>query len=162
MSNQCYTYCAVFHFILGGEGNTSQSTEGSSGPPPPPPSDSSGMCIVYIYSRLFPQRLYIYQTQKLCNYISTVLTIQRHVTLAHYYGKRWCQPSAWSTCDFVASFPGSPECKINTRINSISRSGAEEPGNEASDFACALVLFPDQWAWYLAWERECMCACVQN
>ena len=24
------------------------------------------------------------------------------------------------------------------------------------DFACPLVLFPDQWAWYLAWERECM------
>ena len=30
------------------------------------------------------------------------------------------------------------------------------------DFACALVLFPDQWVWYLAWERKCMCACIQN
>ena len=28
----------------GGEGDTSQPTEGSSGPPPPPPTDSSGMC----------------------------------------------------------------------------------------------------------------------
>ena len=33
----------------------------------------------------------------------------------------------------VASFPGSPEREINTAcLNSISRSGAEEPGNEAT------------------------------
>ena len=29
------------------------------------------------------------------------------------------------------------------------------------DFACALFSFPDQQAWYLDWERDYMCACVQ-
>ena len=31
-----------------------------------------------------------------------------------------------------------------------------------SDFACAVVSFPDQWLWYLVWERDYMCACIQN
>ena len=29
-------------------------------------------------------------------------------------------------------------------------------------FPCALVSFPDQWEWYLAWERDFVCAFVQN
>ena len=47
------------------------------------------------------------------------------INLAHYYGKRPCQPCSWST----------------------------------RGFACAL---PDQWLWHLTWERDFMCACVQN
>ena len=49
-----------------------------------------------------------------------------------------CEDSLSWPCSYVASFPGSPEREMYTRarINSISRSGAEEPGNEASSMLC--------------------------
>ena len=44
----------------------------------------------------------------------------------------------------------------------FKRPGMRQARGQLRFRLCVLVLFPDQWSLYLTWERDYMCACVQN
>ena len=47
-------------------------------------------------------------------------------------------------------------------VTAVCRNLFKKNFKKTRDFACALVSFPDQRTWYLAWEQDYMCACVPN